>query len=274
MMINTQLEAENCSLKRVLTELELLLNSPGRLGGERLGGERRQLAGCGRRHRHDSARDSGAEVSEDEEAAPGGGPPLVEAVMATLRRLCSRLLLSPHTDVKHVSHFVSLLDSCLARDCYTQHHRQLLASWRHKLTSIWSTSRQQQRLHHRHQHGHQEREGRQERRDLLSSPLPSFPISHWRGVPSSQTSSQGSRDQARKRLSLQTESPGVSASLQHRYSLPLFGPVGGGDTGDSRDKWSPDPPGADEVETEDEDTELDSRLECLCISVTETALTE
>ena len=46
-------------------------------------------------------RDSGAEVSEDEEAAPGGGPPLVEAVMATLRRLCSRLLLSPHTDVKH-----------------------------------------------------------------------------------------------------------------------------------------------------------------------------
>ena len=51
----------------------------------------------------------------------------------------------------------------------------------------------------------QEREGRQERRDLLSSPLPSFPISHWRGVPSSQGSSQGSRDQARKRLSLQTE---------------------------------------------------------------------
>ena len=35
MMINTQLEAEDCSLKRVLTELELLLNSPGRLGGER-----------------------------------------------------------------------------------------------------------------------------------------------------------------------------------------------------------------------------------------------
>ena len=35
MMINKQLEAEDCSLKRVLTELELLLNSPGRLGGER-----------------------------------------------------------------------------------------------------------------------------------------------------------------------------------------------------------------------------------------------
>ena len=29
-----------------------------------------------------------------------------------------------------------------------------------------------------------------------------------------------------------------------------------------------------QVDTEDEDTELDSRLECLCISVTETALTE
>ena len=51
----------------------------------------------------------------------------------------------------------------------------------------------------------QERERQQERLDLPSSPLPSFPISHWRGVPSSQTSSQGSRDQARKRLSLQTE---------------------------------------------------------------------
>ena len=35
MIINAQLEAEDCSLKRVLTELELLLNSPGRLGGER-----------------------------------------------------------------------------------------------------------------------------------------------------------------------------------------------------------------------------------------------
>ena len=46
------------------------------------------------------------------------------------------------------------------------------------------------------------------------------------------------------------QSPGVSASLQHRYSLPLFGPLGGGDTGhtgDARDKWSPDPPGEDEV---------------------------
>ena len=34
-----------------------------------------------------------------------------------------------------VSHFVSLLDSCLARDCYTQHHRQLLSSWRHKVNT-------------------------------------------------------------------------------------------------------------------------------------------
>ena len=42
----------------------------------------------------------------------------------------------------------------------------------------------------------------------------------------------------------------MSVSLQHRYSLPLFGPVGGGDTGDTGDagdKWSPDPPGEDEV---------------------------
>merc|ERR1719270_967775 len=133
--INLQLDMENCNIKKVLIELEVLLKSPVKIGLDRRGYYRRK---------HDSgSRDSGAEVSEDEYDEVGSeceGSKLVNLIMTTMKKTCSLLLLSQHADVKQVSHFVSLLDTCLTRDCYSQHQKQLLNSWKHKLCSIWNSA--------------------------------------------------------------------------------------------------------------------------------------
>merc|ERR1719350_2141892 len=55
--MSAHLDREDCSVKKVLMELEILLKSPIKIWGERRGSYR---------WRHDSGRDSGAEVSEDD----------------------------------------------------------------------------------------------------------------------------------------------------------------------------------------------------------------
>merc|ERR1719411_1917469 len=135
-----------------------------------------------RRRQDSGSRDSGAEVSEDEVEEVGGceGSRLVELMMTTLRNTCSLLLLSHNTDVKNVSHFVSLLSLCLSRQCYQHHHKQLLLSWKHKLVSIWGSG---VNLHHQQQPGsHKKGKYQEERgggRRFGSTPFHSFPISHW-----------------------------------------------------------------------------------------------
>ena len=71
-----------------------------------------------------------------EEAA---GRSLVEQIVASLTRLCSSLLLSPSTDHKTASQFVSLLDCCLACPHYSAQHRQLFQSWKQKVKIIWTS---------------------------------------------------------------------------------------------------------------------------------------
>lgn len=218
--MSAHLDRDDCSVKKVITELEILIKSPVKIGGERR-----------ERWRHDSGRDSGAEVSEDdcEEGLVCTGARLVEMIMAVLRKTCSILLLAHNTDLKNVSHFISLLDTCLGRDCYNNHHKQLLISWKQKLNSIWMTS------------GLDRRGGGSRSRSRLG-PLQrsssggaamDFPISHWSAHDQSREHSSGQhvREEGlgqRKRLSLQNDGdvsvPWSSKSLTHRYSLPILRP--------------------------------------------------
>ena len=105
-----------------------------------------------------------------------------------------------------VSHFISLLDTCLGRDCYNHHHKQLLISWKQKLNSIWMTS------------GLDRRGGGSRNRSRLgplqrsSSGGAYFPISHWSSHEHSREHSTGQvlsgREEVqgqRKRLSLQND---------------------------------------------------------------------
>jgi len=217
--MSAHLDREDCSVKKVLMELEIMIKSPVKIGGERR-----------ERWRHDSGRDSGAEVSEDdcEEGLVCDGARLVEMIIAVLRKTCSILLLAHNTDLKNVSHFISLLDTCLGRDCYNQHHKQLLLSWKQKLNSIWMTS------------GLDRRGGGSRNRSRLG-PLQrsssggaymDFPISHWSSHEHSREHSTGQQlsgrqevQGQRKRLSLQNDVdcvPWSSKSLTHRYSLPIL----------------------------------------------------
>lgn len=129
--IDTELEIEDCDIKKILADLESVLKSPIRIEEEE-----------NPRSRHDSAIDSGTEVSEDEEQereidVPCSGRKLIDLIMKTLRKVCSLILLSQHTDTKHVAQFTTLLDLCLSRDCYLPRQKQLLISWKQKLYSIW-----------------------------------------------------------------------------------------------------------------------------------------
>jgi len=129
--IDNELEIEDCDIKKVLVELESVLKSPIKIEEEE-----------DARSRHDSAIDSGTEVSEDEEQDVGGdiqcsGRKLVDLILKTLRKACSLILLSQHTDTKNVALFTALLDLCLSRDCYLPRQKQLLLSWKQKLYSIW-----------------------------------------------------------------------------------------------------------------------------------------
>eukprot|EP00091_Calanus_sinicus_P006266 TRINITY_DN16880_c0_g1_i1.p1 TRINITY_DN16880_c0_g1~~TRINITY_DN16880_c0_g1_i1.p1 ORF type:complete len:271 (-),score=45.98 TRINITY_DN16880_c0_g1_i1:190-954(-) len=129
--IDAELESEDCDIKKVLVELESVLKSPIKIEEEE-----------NPRSRHDSAIDSGTEVSEDEEQEVGvdipcSGRKLVDMIMKTLRKACSLILLSQHTDTKNVALLTSLLDLCLSRDCYLPRQKRLLISWKQKLYSIW-----------------------------------------------------------------------------------------------------------------------------------------
>ena len=73
------------------------------------------------------------------EEGGGGGRSLVEQIVLTLTRVCSSLLLSPTTDHKTASQFVSLLDCCLSSPHYSAHHRQLFQSWKQKVKIIWTS---------------------------------------------------------------------------------------------------------------------------------------
>ena len=114
------------------------------------------------------------------------------------------------TFIFSVSHFISLLDICLSRDCFNNHHKQLLYSWKQKLNSIWMTS------------GYERRVGGSRNRSRMG-PLQrsssggaymDFPISHWSSHGESRDYSRGEQHTAeeevglsqRKRLSLQNVS--------------------------------------------------------------------
>ena len=91
--IDKEIESENCDFKNV--DLESVLKSPIVIEDEE-----------NHRSRHNSARDSGAEVSEDEEHdrvvnLHCDGRRLVEMIMNTIRNACSLILLSQHTDIKN-----------------------------------------------------------------------------------------------------------------------------------------------------------------------------
>ena len=110
-----------------------------------------------------------------------------------------------------VSHFISLLDTCLGRDCFNSHHKQLLISWKQKLNSIWMTA------------GFERRGGGSRSRSRMG-PLQrsssggnymDFPISHWSSHEESRDYSLGAGQHSsaeeeglghRKRLSLQNVS--------------------------------------------------------------------
>jgi len=212
-------------------------------------------------------RDSGAEVSEDENENAAGseeeGTILVEMILNTLRKTCSLLLLSPNTETKNVCHFVSLLDICLAQDCYGSHQKQLLQSWKHKLNSIWKGSSLNKK-------------SKFKTKDVGSNDdKSSFPISYWNDI----DHQDSNRDPNKKRLSLQTEEAKIRSSYQHRFSLPLYNARQGC-------KYSSDQAQQSSLlssskhfravtkssSTPLSEDELDSRLENLCISVTENAL--
>jgi len=300
--INMQLEKEDCNVKKVLTELEVLLKSPVKIGVERRGSYRR---------RQDSgSRDSGAEVSEDEveEAGLCEGSRLVDLIMTTLRKTCSLLLLSPSTDVKNVSHFVSLLSVCLTRHCYHQHHKHLLQSWKQKLLSIWGHHLNLQKP------TGPGRKVKYQPEAATTNTINSFPISHWSARdkpnrvnrPNRVENTHKPRDSGerearscssavspsavtRKRLSLQNESDRPDQTFHHRYSLPILEPPNRGsslvsinldywdtsklvlETKDAGDEYLKEssPSVSEELGSE---AELDSRLECLCLSVTQSAL--
>jgi hypothetical protein len=130
--IDTELEIEDCDIKKILVELESVIKSPIKIEEEE-----------NPRSRHDSAIDSGTEVSEDEEPDVGGdiqcggGRKLVDLILKTLRKACSLILLSQHTDTKNVALLTVILDLCLSRDCYLPRQKQLLLAWKQKLYSIW-----------------------------------------------------------------------------------------------------------------------------------------
>jgi len=294
--INLQLEKEDCNVKKVLTELEVLLKSPVKIGGERK---------VTFRKRQDSARDSGAEVSEDELEEVGGlcEGRLVDLIMTTLRKTCSLLLLSPNTDVKNVSHFVSLLSLCLARHCYQHHHKHLLLSRKQKLVSIWGSS-----LHLDRPSGTGKKGKHQQDVPHVPVNVNSFPISHWSAAEKAprepranrtprlentdtmkeQTESTTDSAPSKKRFSLQNESDKPDQSFHHRYSLPILEPTKTSNlVSINLDHWdnskflleSKDPVddylACSSPSVSDDlgsDADLNSRLECLCLSVTQNAL--
>ena len=128
---------------------------------------------------------------------------LKDEIDFVLRSSLKKLLFS-------VSHFISLLDTCLGRDCFSNHHKQLLYSWKQKLNSIWMTS------------GYERRGGGSRNRSRMG-PLQrsssgggymDFPISHWSSHGDSRDYSRSGQQTAeeeiglsqRKRLSLQNVS--------------------------------------------------------------------
>ena len=109
-----------------------------------------------------------------------------------------------------MSHFISLLDICLGRDCFNNHHKQLLYSWKQKLNSIWMTSGYERRV------GGSRNRSRMRplQRSSSGGAYMDFPISHWSSPGESRDYSSSGKHNAeeeaglsqRKRLSLQNVS--------------------------------------------------------------------
>ena len=158
--------------------------------------------------------------SEDELEEVGGlceGSRLVDLIMTTLRKTCSLLLLSPNTDVKNVSHFVSLLSLCLARHCYQHHHKHLLLSWKQKLVSIWGSS-----LHLDRPSGTGKKGKYQQDVPHVPVNVNSFPISHWSAAekaPREPRANRTPRLENTDTMKEQTESTTDSAPSKKRFSL-------------------------------------------------------
>lgn len=136
--LQAELENADCDLKKILLELEGVVKSPIQVDQVDKAG----VDGVEAKSRHNSARDSGTEVSgsedeEVEEELETDGRALVERIVITLRKVCSHVLLSQDTDIKNVVHLALLLELCLARPVYPPHSRQLLLSWRQRILSVW-----------------------------------------------------------------------------------------------------------------------------------------
>ena len=131
--ISSKLETEGCDIKEVLLELETIVKSPILIEDE----DHQVNA----RSRRNSAPDSGAEVSDDEEnkkldaevdeldQQSVSGVQLVEMIMKTLKKTTSVILLSQHMDTKigefTVVQKVHLIIFCHFSDPSNTHNRDL-----------------------------------------------------------------------------------------------------------------------------------------------------
>ena len=67
------------------------------------------------------------------------GQLMVETIIVCLTKLCSQLLLSPNTDQRTATQFMSLLDICLNSSHFGTTQKQLFMSWKQKIKAIWSS---------------------------------------------------------------------------------------------------------------------------------------
>jgi len=126
----SKLDTEGCDIKEILTELEIIIKSPILLAETETSS---------------SAQDSGAEVSDDEEISrigpskedQEGGAQLVELIIKTMKKTASVILLSQHTEYKHVSMLIHLIDLCISQSSYSQSHKELLHTWKLKIQALW-----------------------------------------------------------------------------------------------------------------------------------------
>jgi len=129
--ICSKLDTEGCDIKEILSELEIIIKSPVLLA---------DTEACG-----SSAQDSGAEVSDDEEISridpskedQQDGVQLIELIIKTLKKTASVILLSQHTEYKHVSMLIHLMDLCISQSSYSQSHKELLHTWKQKIQALW-----------------------------------------------------------------------------------------------------------------------------------------
>ena len=131
-----KLETDGCDLKEILLEIEAIVRSPILI--EDLDNNARL------QNTSNSAADSGAEVSDDEdkhgdagEASAVSGTKLCDMIMKTLKQTTSVILLSQHMDSKQVALLTQTLDVCLSRSCFNLSQKQQVMSWKQKILALW-----------------------------------------------------------------------------------------------------------------------------------------